>query len=100
MSAIKSFLYCYYDLKSKAMSEPFCCPNDDVAKRNFLFGCFGAMLPPHDCVLFKIAEFERFDESQECKILPLNSSVVVSPTDEEIMRYEEYYRVHVLHEEM
>lgn len=90
---MKTSLYCYQDLKAKTTSDPFVSPNDETAKRNFLFGCFGAMLPPQDCILWKIGEFSVDDEDNSCfgLSLPSNGIKVISPTIEEIESYKALY---------
>lgn len=57
-------LYMITDDRAQTVTVPFACPNDEVAKRNFLFGCFGSGTPPSDCSLYRVGtyadEFEKF----------------------------------------
>lgn len=55
---MKGFLYMIGDDRAQTISAPFACPNDEVAKRNFLFGCFGAGTPPSDCSLYNVGEYD------------------------------------------
>lgn len=59
---MKTNLYVITDTKANRTTEPFACPTDSVAIRNFLFGCFASETPPQDCLLWRIASFCVDDE--------------------------------------
>lgn len=59
---MKGQLYVIRDTVSLTVTPPFYSPNDNVAVRDFLFGCFGSSTPPSTCQLLKIAEFESNED--------------------------------------
>lgn len=86
---MKSNLYCIYDTVAKRTTEPFSCPNDDVAKRNSVFGCFSAQTVPNDIVLFCVGEFHVDEQNPECmSIKPCSRIVPIS-----IGELDEYHKL-------
>lgn len=90
---MKSTLYCITDTKANRTTEPFSCPTDEVAKRNFVFGCFASQTPPQDCVLWKLIDFTVDDsDSSVFNLVALNGGFkVINPTIEEIEAYRKIY---------
>lgn len=90
---MKSSLYCITDTKANRTTDPFACPTDESAKRNFLFGCFASSTPPQDCVLWKLCDFTVDDnDSSVFKLSDLNSGYkVVNPSIEEVEAYAKVY---------
>lgn len=90
---MKSSLYCITDTKANRTTEPFSCPTDEVAKRNFLFGCFASDTPPQDCILWKIADFHvDEDDSSVFSLNALNGGFkVLNPSIEEIEAYHKIF---------
>lgn len=91
---MKSSLYSIMDIKAKKVSEPFSCPNDEVAKRNFLLGCFEAGTPPQDCVLWHVADFVTDDENADVfSVVNVDRIRCIQPTIEEIEGYSKMWRM-------
>lgn len=90
---MKTSLYCITDIKANRTTEPFSCPTDEVAKRNFVFGCFASQTPPQDCVLWKLIDFHSDDEDASCfDFITLNGGFkVLNPTIEELEAYRKIY---------
>lgn len=89
---MKTKLYAITDIKAERTTEPFSCPSDASAKRNFIFGCFASNTPVQDCILWRIADFSVDDEHPETfALLPCPAPVVVNPTIEEIEAYQKLF---------
>lgn len=88
---MKSNLYVITDVKAGHTSDPFACPNDSVAKRNFLFGCFASDTPPQDCLLWNVGTFVVDD--LDCNIFGISetSQKLVGISVEEIEAYSKVY---------
>lgn len=90
---MKSSLYCITDTKANRTTEPFSCPTDEVAKRNFIFGCLASQTPPQDCVLWKLIDFSVDDsDASSFSLMALNGGYkVLNPTIEEIEAYQKIF---------
>lgn len=89
---MKSKLYVITDVKAQRTTDPFSCPNDNCAKRNFIFGCISSNTPVQDCILWRLAEFAVDDDHAEnFSLLPCSAPVVVNPTVEEIEAYSKIF---------
>lgn len=85
-----SNLYVIQDVKANRTSDPFACPNDEVAKRNFLMGCFASDTPPQDCNLWKVGEYDTDDT--DSSVFSLCQKIhLVTCTVEEIDGYSKIY---------
>lgn len=88
---MKTNLYVITDTKANKTTEPFSCPTDAVAKRNFIFGCLASETPPQDCILWRIGSFS-IDDTEAVSFSFLNTdNVVVNCTVEEIEAYAKVY---------
>lgn len=88
---MKTNLYVITDTKANKTTEPFSCPTDAVAKRNFIFGCLASETPPQDCILWRVGSFSIDDtESVNFAFLDTNT-VVINCTIEEIEAYAKVY---------
>lgn len=89
---MKTNLYCITDVKAQRTTEPFSCPTDASAKRNFIFGCIASSTPVQDCILWRIASFNSDDDNAENFVLaPCPSPIVINPTVEEIEAYSKLF---------
>lgn len=88
---MKTNLYVITDVKAMRTTEPFSCPNDSVAKRNFLFGCFASDTPPQDCLLWRVGEFSIDDSDCNSFMFTKTEFVAVTATIEEIEAYSKVY---------
>lgn len=87
---MKSNLYVIQDTKANRTTDPFSCPTDEVAKRNFCFGCFASQTPVQDCILWRVADFSVDDS--DCSVFQLEKNIkVVNPTLEEVEAYHKVY---------
>lgn len=87
---MKSNLYVIQDTKANRTTEPFSCPTDEVAKRNFCFGCFSSHTPVQDCILWRIADF--YVDDSDSSVFQLEKNIrVVNPTLEEVESYHKVY---------
>lgn len=87
---MKSSLYVIHDTKAQHTSEPFSCPNNEVAKRNFLFGCFASDTPPQDCILWKVGDY--FVDDTDASAFGIKQDIkVCNPSVEEIEAYLKIY---------
>lgn len=97
---MQSNLYVIFDTKANKTTEPFSCPNDATAKRNFVMGCFASTTPPQDCVLFCVGSWKSDDDNAECFELSGGQSRVVPCTVEEIEAYFKIYQKYFDSEEV
>lgn len=88
---MKTNLYVIQDVKAQRTTEPFSSPNDEVAKRNFLFGCFSSETPPQDCLLWNVGQFQSDDERFEAFGITKTELHLVTCTVEEIEGYMKLY---------
>lgn len=88
-------LYVITDTKANRTTEPFSCPTDAVAKRNFIFGCLASETPPQDSILWRIATFSIDETDSACfgftDLMAQNGAKVVNVTVEEIEAYSKVY---------
>lgn len=83
-------MYVITDCKAQKTTDPFSCPNDEVAKRNFLFGCFASDTPPQDCNLWRVADYSVDDS--DCNIFSVSQNIhLVTCTVEEVEGYYKAY---------
>lgn len=89
---MKQCLYCVEDKLGKQFMPPFCSPNDDTAKRDFIVGALMSETPIPDLNLWKVGEFVAevgldSDPVFQLRELP---RTCISPTLGEIAEYKEY----------
>lgn len=94
---MKTNLYVITDTKANRTTEPFSCPTDAVAKRNFIFGCLASETPPQDSILWRIASFFTDEEDSTCfgfsDVMQQSGAKVVNITIEEIEAYAKVYNM-------
>lgn len=90
---MKSFLYVITDTKARRTTEPFSCPSDESAKRNYLQGCFASNTPPQDCLLWRVGTFDI--DSDDCNLFQISDTklALVSVTVEEIEAYSKIFNM-------
>lgn len=87
---MKSYLYVIQDTKANRTTDPFSCPTDEVAKRNFCFGCFASQTPVQDCILWRVGDYSVDD--MDCSVFQLEKNIkVVNPSIEEIEAYQKVF---------
>lgn len=93
---MKSSLYVIVDASTKTCTAPFVSPNDDIAKRNTVFGAIEAMTPVQDLTLYKIGDFEYHSEDfvgyEQIKLSATPTPIVVNISSEETYRLRDQFK--------
>lgn len=84
---MKQYLYVVEDKVAQQVMPPFASPNDNVAKRDFISGAYGAQKPIQDLNLWRIGEFNSSLVDENVTFSLREDKLLINPTSFEVSDY-------------